>query len=230
MSQLAERVAQPITETEADQCVVLRDIGWEGYSRLLQIRGERGVPRMVYLDGSLILMSPSFPHEHFKKRLGIFVEEVTVGLEIPCTPAGSTTFRRRAKRGGVEGDETYYLVNEAKIRGKKKLNLKIDPPPDLAIEVVWTHDADAAIEVYRRIKVPELWIYDHDKLRILVLQPNGRYVEVERSAAFPFLTATEITSWIQKPQSGPETTWIMEVRRWVLEVLGPRVRQPEGGA
>ena len=93
--------------------------------------------------------------------------EVVAGLEVPCVPAGSTTFRRRAKRGGVEGDQTFYLANEAKVRGKEALRLKVDPPPDLAIEVVWTHDAAAATEVYRRFKVPEVWIYGHDELTIL---------------------------------------------------------------
>jgi Uma2 family endonuclease len=213
------------TETERDQCVVLREIGWEGYCKVLKARGERNVPRMIYLDGSLILTSPSFTHEHFKARLNRLVTEVVFGLGIPCNPAGSTTFRRRAKRGGVEGDQKYYLANEAKIRGKTEINLRVDPRPDLAIEVVRTHHADAAIEVYRRLKVPEVWIYSHDGLRILELRPDRRYAEVERSAAFPALTAGEIVSWIERPQSESETAWITEVRRWVVEVLAPRHRE-----
>src|SRR4051794_29774448 len=92
-----------VLEAEADQCVVLRDIDWKGYTTLLRLRGERPVPRMVYLDGSVYLLSPSFPHENLKERLGTFVTEVVVGLGIPHIPSGSTTFRRRAKRGGVEG-------------------------------------------------------------------------------------------------------------------------------
>ena len=74
--------------------------------------------------------------------------------------AGSTTFRRRAKRGGVEGDQTLLSGQLDRIRGKKKISLKIDPPPDLAIEVVVTHEADEAVEVYRRFRVPEVWICD----------------------------------------------------------------------
>jgi Uma2 family endonuclease len=210
---------------EGDQCVVLADIGWEGYSKLLKIRGERSVPRMIYLDGSMFLMSPSFPHERFKVRLGIFIAEVVAGLEIPCVPAGSTTFRRRTKRGGVEGDQTYYFANEAKVRGKEALRLKADPPPDLAIEVAWTHDADAATEVYRRFKVPEVWIYGRDELRILRLQPSGRYARSEQSVALPVLAATEIAAWIGKPQTESETVWILDLRHWVREVLVPRYRQ-----
>jgi Uma2 family endonuclease len=180
---------------------------------------------MVYLDGKLSLMSPSFTHEYLKERLGILITEVVVGLVIPCIHSGSTTFRRRAKRGGVEGDQTYYLANLGRIRGKKKISLKVDPPPDLAIEVVASHDADDAVEVYRRFRVPEVWICDENELTILVLQQNGRYVPAERGQAFNFLTASEIHSWISRSDYDSNTAWIIELRRWIAEVLAPRYQE-----
>jgi Uma2 family endonuclease len=212
------------TRAEDDQCVVLRDIGWKGYSTLLRLRGERPVPRMVYLDGSVYLLSPSFPHEYLKERLGIFVMEVVVGLDVPCMPSGSTTFRRRARRGGVEGDQTYYLANLARIRGKRTINLRKDPPPDLAVEAVVTHEADEAVEVYRRIRVPEVWVCDQSRLSILVLQADGRYAEVDRSGVFPMLTASEIHSWMTRDLYEDITPWAKELRKWVVEVLVPRHR------
>ena len=134
------QITPPSIEGDGDQCVVLRDIGWKGYTTLLRVRGKRSIPRMVYLDGSLLLLSPSFFHERLKELLGCFIMILVGELEIPCVMAGSTTFRRRAKRGGVEGDQTYYLANLDRIRGKKKISLKVDPPPDLAIEVVTSHE------------------------------------------------------------------------------------------
>src|SRR3712207_3809436 len=100
-----------------DQCVELRDVGWKGYATLLRLRGERPRPRprLIYLDGDVCLVTTSFLHERLTKRLGILVQEIVVGLDIPCVPAGETTLRRRRKRGGVEGDETFYLANEARI-------------------------------------------------------------------------------------------------------------------
>ncbi len=213
------------TEIEGDQCVAIWNIDWKGYSTLLKVRGERSIPRLVYLDGKLSLMSPSFTHEYLEKRTGILVTEVVVGLVIPCIPSGSTTFRRRAKRGGVEGDETYYFANLDRIRGKKKINLKVDPPPDLAIEVVVSHDADDAVEVYRRFRVPEVWICDENQLTILVLQQNGRYVPAERSLVFNFLTASEIHSWISRSGYDSNTAWAIDLRRWVAEVLAPRYQE-----
>jgi len=214
-------------EVDGDQCVEFNDIGWKGYCTLLRLRGDHSMPRMIYLDGTVWLMSPAFPHERLKKRLGWIVEVIVEELDIPCVAAGSTTFRRRAKKGGVEGDQTYYLANEERVRGKEKLHLRTDPPPDLAIEAVHSHDADAAIEVYRRFKVPEVWVCDEAELVILILQPNGRYAASATSAAFPFLSAVEVFDWVRRPQTVADTDWIKEFRRWVRRTLKPRVRRQD---
>jgi Uma2 family endonuclease len=216
-----------IRDDESDQRVAFPHIGWKGYCTLSRLRGDRSTPRLVYLDGTVWLMSPAFPHERLKGRLGHFVTEVVVGLDIPCIESGSTTFRRRAKRGGVEGDQSYYLANEERVRGKDKIDLRTDPPPDLAIEAVHSHDADRAIEVYRRLKVPEVWVCDEDELVILVLQPNGRYASSTTSASFPFLTAAEIYDWVRRPQTEPDTEWIKQLRTWVRLTLKPRARRQE---
>jgi Uma2 family endonuclease len=213
-----------------DQCVEFREINWKGYSTLLRLRGERAMPRMVYLDGTVWLSSVDFPHERLRIRLDHLVMVVVVEFDIPCIHAGSTTFRRKAKKGGVEGDQTYYLANEKRVRGKNKLHLKTDPPPDLAIEAVHSHDADAAIEVYRRFKVPEVWVCDESGMVILILQANGRYAESETSLAFPFLSVAEVYDWMRRPQDISDTEWVMELREWVKQTLKPRVRQQDGNA
>ena len=63
---------------EGDQAVTLRGLDWKGYLTILRLRGERPVPRMIYLDGELQLVSPSYIHERLSQRLGIFVMEVVV--------------------------------------------------------------------------------------------------------------------------------------------------------
>jgi Uma2 family endonuclease len=212
-------------ESIGDQCVELRDIGWKGYLSLLRLRGERPAPRIVYLDGTVRLMSPAYPHERFKIRLGWIVETIVDELEIPCIAAASTTFRRRVKRGGVEPDQSYYLANEERVRGKNKLHLKTDPPPDLAIEAVYSHDADDDVEVYRRFKVPEVWVCSAAELVILVLQANGRYVTSETSASFPFVSATEVSDWVRRPQTVSDTEWRKQLRTWVRKTLKSRARR-----
>jgi Uma2 family endonuclease len=213
---------------EGDQCVEMRGIGWEGYKTMLRLRGRGSVPRMTYLDGDLWLMSPSFFHESLAERLGTFVLLVAIGVGIPYLPAGSTTFRRLKKRGGVEPDKSFYFANEGRVRGKKRIDLRVDPPPDLVIEAVYTHDADAAVEVWRRFRVPEVWVCDSSSLRILLRQANGRYAESESSAIFPFVTKAEIFEWVTRSPDTPELEWSLEVRQWVQDVLVPRVRGQGG--
>ena len=208
--------------TADDQRVAMTGIDWKGYSTMLRLRGERGVPKMVYLDGELFLMSPSFPHERLKERLGDLVKAVVMVLDIPCVTTAQTTFRRRKKRGGVEADHSFYLANEARIRGKDQIRLRVDPPPDLAIEAVYAHDAGAATEVYRRLGVPEVWICDQFDLTILVRQADGRYVGSPTSASFPFLTAAEVSGWVHRPQSSTDTEWLRQLHRWVSETLPAR--------
>ncbi len=212
-------------EAIGDQCVAMRDVGWNGYLTLLRLRGERSVPRMVYLDGTVWLMSPAYPHEWLKIRLGWIVDVILEELGIPGIPSGSTTFRRRAKRGGVEGDQSYYLANRERVSDKKKLRLKTDPPPDLAIEAVHSHNADAAVEVYRRLKVPEVWVCDEAVLVILVLQPSGQYAASETSASLPFLSVAEVHDWVHRPATGNEYEWLKAFRAWVRTTLKPRVRR-----
>lgn len=216
---------RPATGSTIEPCVVLSDVDWGGYEAILKIRGERSTPRMVYLDGSLFLMSPSYSHEHLADRLDWIIKTIFLKLDIDCAPSGSTTLRRGSKKGGVEGDRTYYFASEPRIRGKKDIDLEVDPPPDLAVEAVWTHKADAAVEVYRRLGVPEVWICDRRALTILILQLSGDYEPAESSRALT-VSAAEIHEWATKRVEEGETAWMKAVQRWVREVVAPRWSPP----
>ncbi|MEP0959975.1 Uma2 family endonuclease [Microcoleus sp. FACHB-1515] len=120
---------------------------------------------------------------------------------------GSTTFKQ-PKAKGLEPDQCFYIQNEAVIRGKRKLDLTVDPPPDLAIEIDITSRTHPSI--YESLKVPELWRFDQGKLKINVLQ-NGSYVEVAKSLAFPNLALNDVipkfleerqNSWQERSDEG----------------------------
>lgn len=223
----ADPVQAPARTVQGDQRVVMRGIGWEGYLTMLRLQGERSRPQMVYLDGDLLLMSPSVIHERLNDRLGMFVRAVVEELDIPCEPTKETTFRGPGEDTGVQPDDSFYLANYELIAakdGKKDIDLRVDPPPDLVIEVVHTHPATAAVEVLRRLGVPEVWVCDAAGLRILVRHADGHYLESETSRAFPFLSAVEIFEWATRPGMASMTQWIKELRLWVREVLIPRAR------
>ena len=200
-------------------------VDWSFYEQMLRLRGDRGLPRMLFLDGNLVLMTPSQSHEVLKERLGRFVTELVAGLVLDCLPTGSTTWRREVGQCGVEGDLTYYLASEDRIRAKARADLNVDPPPDLAIEVVYSHSASHALEVYHRLGVPEVWVATERGLRILIRRegPEPGFDEAGSSLGLPMLNAEEIADWIYRPAPDDrETLWLLELRRWVAETLAPR--------
>ena len=142
---------------------------------------------MIYLDGSLYLVTTSFPHERLAERLGLFVMVIVEELDIPCVPAGRRRSGSGRSAGASRGTRRSTWPTRRRVRGKDKIDLRVDPPPDLAIEAVRTHAATAAVEVYRRLGVPEVWVCDDKRFRILVRQANGRYAEagVERGLPVP---------------------------------------------
>ena len=116
---------------------------------------------MVYCDGRLTLLTLSRKHGFNSRCLFLFVLALAEGLRVPCEIAGSATFRKPRKKGGVEGDETFYFGPHAEImKGGKDIDLDTQPPPDLAIEIEVSHSADDAVTVWGRLGVPEIWRFD----------------------------------------------------------------------
>ena len=67
------------------------------------------------------------------------------------------------------------------------MDLAVDPPPDLAIEIDITSSSVDREEIYAALGVPEIWRYDGDTLRIFLLRLDGTYELSETSTCFPFL-------------------------------------------
>jgi len=89
----------------------------------------------------------------------------------------------------IEADDCFYIQPEALIRGQKRIDLTVDPPPDLAIEIDIT--SRTRLDNYEKLGVPELWRYDGENLEINILQ-NGRYVISAASIYFPQLPLREV--------------------------------------
>src|SRR5260370_10857236 len=80
-----------------DHFVQLYDASWEDYERLLAIRGEKSVPRITYLQGTLEIMSPSREHEKIRSMLGRLLGPCCIDRGIELTPYGSSTLKNRRK-------------------------------------------------------------------------------------------------------------------------------------
>jgi Uma2 family endonuclease len=200
--------------------LLIRNLGWERYEALRALLGDDG-PRMYYLDGDVELMSTHIPHERFKKLLSFMVEALTEELDIPRNALGSLTFKRKLADAGAEPDECYYLANAGRIRDQKIVDLDLEPPPDLVIEVEISSPLLDKLRIYAGIGVPELWRFDGETLTVLCLGAHGEYAATERSAAFPFLPMPEIVRFLKEYDPAEETRWGRRFRQWVRDELFP---------
>ena len=170
-------------------------------------------------------MSPSYRHESVKSLLGHLVVAVCREYRLPFYQAASTTFRRRGRRLGAEADESFYIANVDRIRGKATIDLLDDPPPDLVIEVVHSRGGRDAVQVWKRFGVSEIWACGHDSLRFLVRKSNGRYENVRVSSALPPLTPEEAFGWTTIKNDETDLEWHDSVQRWVRGTILPRREQ-----
>ena len=169
-------------------------------------------------------------NERYKKLMGRMVETITEELDLPCVAAGSTTYKSKLLDRGLEADECYYLANAGRVRGMARVDLEIDPPPDLAIEVEITSALLNKLAVYAALGIPEVWKHDGETLSVLLLGPDGEHVVSEASAAFPFLPMEEIARFLREHHPNNDTRWARGFRAWVREVVLPRANEGAGPA
>ncbi|MEG4119253.1 Uma2 family endonuclease [Microcoleus sp. N9_B4] len=195
-----------------EQIVQLSGISWQTYENLLAEIGDRQI-RLRYNRGNLEIMVPSPEHERFKTIMGRFVETLAEELEVRIEPLGSTTFKR-PELSGVEPDECFYIQNISAVKGKKRIDLTQDPPPDLVVEIDITSRSENTLQVYADLGVPEVWIYNGSRLRINRLE-NGEYVEGDISLAFPTLPILEIVRFLEQAETMDYLELVKAFRNWV---------------
>lgn len=194
--------------------LVLHDITWEMYEQLLEIFAEHPQLRMTYYKGILELMTPLPEHERYSWTLARLVVVLSEELGLEIMGLKSSTWRSKPKAVGKEADECFYIQNESRMRGKLKIDLKVDPPPDLAIEIDTTNSSIDKMAVYAELKVPEVWRLDDGKLIINILTENS-YIESEHSLAFPDFPVKEIVRFMQLDSQKGENARMREFREWV---------------
>jgi Uma2 family endonuclease len=128
---------------------------------------------------------------------------------------GSTTYRRRDLKAGLEPDKCYYIKNEAKVRGMERFDAKVHPPPDLAIDVEVTRRSVPREPIYARLGVPEIWRSKNVRITVRLLGEDGKYHDAPRSAAFAFLPLREFEGFVRRLLVEDPNAVVREFRQWV---------------
>jgi len=200
--------------TSASGRLLLTGIRWQTYEALLDEIKDRSI-RLTYDRGALEIMAPTLYHERCKRQLGMVVETLADELELPRVSCGSATFRQEDLARGLEPDDCFYLANAPRILGKTRLDLSVDPPPDLVIEIDVTASMINRLETYAALKVPEIWRFNGTRLQVFQLQPDGSYVEVKSSPTFPALGLDRLAEFLVENQGLDDGSLVRVFRLWL---------------
>jgi Uma2 family endonuclease len=206
----------PVATPPAGRCLRLSAVSWRTYTQLLGAFAERPGMRLTYDRGELEIMSPLLEHDDDGDFLGDLVFLLTLELGLPLKRGGSTTLRRRRVKRGLESDRCFWIANAPRMAGRRRLDLRTDPPPDLAIEVDVTRSSLDRMSIYAKLGVPEVWRLDGDKLTFHVLGEDGKYTEVAVSRSFPLVTPADLLGFLQQArQAGDENPVVQQFLAWV---------------
>lgn len=208
------------TQSQAEERMVLHDISWETYERLLRDHEYRSTPRFTYDRGELEIMSPLPGHDRYAHLMELLMLVIAEEVGKDIYALRTTTFRREDIQRGLEPDACYYLEHADAVRGKERLDLRVDPPPDLVIEIDVTRSTLDKLSIYHKLGVPEAWRFDGERLQFNVAVPGwDSYEERPRSPTFPIVDPSSLATLLQDSLALGDVAWTRRARAWVRDLL-----------
>ncbi len=201
------------------QRLVLSDVSWEDYEKIGEILRDRPALRLTFDHGSLEIMTTSAEHEKYKIRLGRLVETLAEECNLRIEPGGNMTFKREDLVRGLEGDNCFWIQHEPQVRGKLTWDPLVDPPPDLVLEIEVSRSVLGRLAILAALKVPEVWAFDGESLRVYLLQPDGTYRVSDRSPTFPGIPIAELVQFLKPTSDQDYLSVIRAFREWVRQQL-----------
>jgi Uma2 family endonuclease len=202
------------TQDATAERTILHHVSWETYQHLLRDHENSSAPRFAYDRGTLEIMTPLIEHESYSQFIGFLLAVVEEATGTKLYNYGSTTFSREDLQKGFEADTCFYIKNIDRVRGKARLDLHVDPPPDLVVEIDITHPSLNKLPIYAQIGVPEVWRYTAAGLEILLLSGDC-YLPAQSSRAVPILTADALTRLVRASRGLSQAEWLRLAREWV---------------
>lgn len=200
------------------QQFVFTNVSWHEYLDFEKLCEGRNV-RLTYDRGRLEVMTISALHDLLKMLIHDFLVVLAKEFGLPRRNCGSMTFRREDLERGLEPDQCYYLISAPAVRGKVEIDLSIDPPPDLAIEIEVSRSILDRLAILAALGIPEVWRYDERELTVLLLQENGEYVESDESRCFAGFPVKDIHQFLRRRGKELESELLESFEQWVRQTL-----------
>jgi Uma2 family endonuclease len=202
-----------------EQRFLLHNISWQQYVAIGEALRDRPGLRITYDRGNLELMTTSPLHEKFKKRLARLIEVLAEEFGLAIETAGNMTFARKDIDRGMEPDDCFWIAHEADVRGRREWDPATDPPPDLMIEIEISRNLLDRMKILAALGVPEVWRFDGDSVRVLLLQPDRTYRPGDASPTFPGIPLQELVRFAQPDEHVDYLSMVRSFRAWVRQHL-----------
>ena len=198
------------------QHITLQCVSWSTYQALLQDMGDHRAARLAYDQGTLEIIMPSDLHEVLNRLLDRIITALTEELDLKIKAYGSTTLEREDLEQGVEPDSCYYIQNADQI-STLQLDLRTNPPPDLAVEVDITSSSQRRFTIYQQLQIPEVWQYTQRRGLVFYALVAGQYVECEVSPTFPQVSSQILIAFLQMAPGEDDNAVVKSLRRWIRQ-------------
>lgn len=210
---LLDSPTKPISEKR----LTFRGLDWQAFKQVQSLLGASSQARFNYSDGVLEITMPLEGHERFARLIELFIRILVVERGMKLKTMGSTTLVREDLEKSAEPDNGYYIQNYPQV-ADHPVDLRIDPAPDLVVEVDITHTDLNKNDLYASLGVPEFWRFNGREWKILKLQA-GQYIECDFSPTFPGVEKSVLFNFLETGIVD-EVAAELDLRQWVRQQIG----------
>ena len=197
-----------------EQRLVLYNVPWDDYEQFCELFAGHNV-RLAYQQGTLEIMPPSMGHEFSSYASGRAIDVLAEEMDVIILPGRSVTLKSEAVERGIEADNCYWIANEELVRAKEEIDLDVDPPPDLFVEVEVTRTVLDRLDICSKLGIPEVWRIEGGEIKILIRDADGAYSETDESSSFPGFPVKEIAPFLKRKTGVDYLTHMRQFRDWV---------------
>jgi len=212
MVSVAPIISQPVPQPVGEKRFLFRSLDWQRYQMLRETLSRDRNIRFIYMHGTLEVTMPLEIHEFSARLIEKFIWILVVELGMKVKTMGSTTLDKEELDKSAEPDDAYYIQNQPLVAGRD-VDLELDPPPDLVVEVDITHTDINKLQLYAALGIPEFWRYNGEVWRIYSLH-DGEYQEVEVSPTFSLVPKVKLYEFLATARQD-EVEAELALREWL---------------
>ncbi len=197
--------------------ICLYDVPWDSFVKVIDALPGRSL-RVGYDRGTLEIMNVSAKHGRGQSFLSRIVTALAEEFDVELEGVGNMTCLREDLSKGIEPDDAWYVgENAVALQGRDEIDLDVDPPPDLAVEMEVSRTVLNRVGILAALRVPEIWRFNGECVRFLILQSTGDYAERDESRAFPGLKSSDLTPFFARKREAGARIALREFREWVRD-------------